>query len=401
MGRWTTARSRRGSRLRGIDPRASSATLATLALVVLGCAGGEGGPGAPQGGRVATPVRADRVTVGDLEIFAEYPGELIAEAVDLAPRVGGRIQEVRVRIGDPVRRGEVLAVIDDTDLVRQLEEARGQLGVAEAQVSRSEAQLEEAEADYRRSAELFEQEVLSSQEFDRLRSRLGAAEAELRSTQAQVVQAKARVERLAQQLADTRVVAPFSGTVASRYLDPGALVQPGTPVLRLVQSGPLLVQFRVPERDLGRLVAGHPLTLSTQATGETTFPGHVERISGEVSRSDRTVLVEGVVDAETEVLRPGMYADVRVLLQELERTKIVPGVAVVRRLQPDGREETGVFGVDEGGEAVWYPVEVRGAEEHLVAIEGNIREGATVLTLGHEEIGPGSPVRIVEGPGAS
>jgi len=347
---------------------------------------------------MAVPVRAALVTMGNLDVHAEYPGELVGEAVELAPRVAGRLQEVRLRIGDRVAAGETVAVIDDTDIVRQLEEARGQLGVAEAQVSRSEAQLEEVEADFRRSEELFKQSVLSSQEFDRLRSRLGAAQADLRSSRAQVTQAEARVERLAQQLADTRVVAPFSGTVAARYLDPGALVQTGTPVIRLVQSSPLLVQFRVPERDLGRLVAGYPLSVTTQATGEKSFPGHVERISGEVSRSDRTVLVEGVVDTETAVLRPGMYADVRVLLQALAGVKIVPGVAVVQRLQPDGREENGVFGVDGAELAVWYPVRILGTEGHLVAIEGNIPEGVPVLTLGHEEIAPGSPVRIVEGP---
>jgi RND family efflux transporter MFP subunit len=376
---------------------ATSATLLVAALAIAGC--GDGGPAGRAGEPVATPVRADRVTMGDFEVYSRYSGELVGEVVDLAPRVGGRIQEVRLRIGNSVEAGDVVAVIDDTDLVGQLEEARGQLGVAEAQVSRGRAQLEEAEADFRRSEELFAQSVLSSQEFDRLRSRLRAAEAELRSTQAQVEQAEARVKRLEQQLADTRVVAPFAGKVASRYLDPGALVQPGTPVVRLVQDGPLLVQFRVPERDLGRLVVGHPLTLTTQATGERELPGHVVRISGEVSRSDRTVLVEGVVDAETDVLRSGMYAAVRVLLEAVRDTKIVPGVAVVQRLQPDGREETGVFGVDDEGRAVWHPVEVVGTHEHLVAIEGNIPEGATVLTLGHEEIGPESPVRIVEGPG--
>lgn len=379
----------------------SWAILLAVSVPAVLCCAGEDTPSGQGREATAVPVRAARVTVGNLDVHAEYSGELVGEAVDLAPRVAGRIQEVRVRIGDTVDAGETVAVIDDTDIVRQLEEAKGQLGVAEAQVSRSQAQLEQAEADFRRSEELFKQAVLSSQEFDRLRSRLGAAQAELRSTEAQVTQAKARAERLAQQLADTRVVAPFSGTVASRYLDPGALVQIGTPVIRLVQSSPLLVQFRVPERDLGRLVTGYPLTVTTQATGDTTFPGHVERISGEVSRSDRTVLVEGVVDIESEILRPGMYADVRVLLQTLEGVKIVPGVAVIQRLQPDGREEAGVFGVDEAGLAVWYPVKILGAEGHLVAVEGNIPEGVPVLTLGHEEIAPGSPVRIVEGPGSA
>jgi RND family efflux transporter MFP subunit len=190
--------------------------------------------------------------------------------------------------------------------------------------------------------------------------------------------------------------------VAERHLDPGAFVQAGTPVVRLVEAGSLLVQFRVPERHLGSVAPGDPLVVTTQATGATRFEGRVLRIAGEVSRADRTALVEGAIAEPTPVLRPGMYAEVEVQLEALRDRLTVPGPAVVERVTAGGEAETGVFTVDgDEGAARWRAVEVVGRQGDRVAVEARLEPGQRVLTLGHEELSDGSPVKVVATPGAA
>src|SRR5690606_15262606 len=144
---------------------------------------------------------------------------------------------------------------------------------------------------------------------------------------------------------------------------------PGTRVLRLVRRGPLRVRVRVPERDLGRIAVGKELTVTTQATGDRAFPGKVERIAAEVSRLDRTVAVDGVLDAETPELRPGMYAVVSLVLGELVNATVVPSEAIVERAEADRKQ--GVF-VFDGGKAVFRALVVEGEADGLSAVTGKL-----------------------------
>ena len=360
-----------------------------------------------------TAVRAAAVSRGDLELLSTYPGEIAGEVTDIAPQVSGILREIPVRIGDHISRGQVMAIIDDVDLRNQSLEARAQLGVAKANELRSQAELESATAEHRRARELHEQELLSAQEFDRVSAALATASASLTAAEAQSMQAEARSALLERQLADSRVLAPFDGVIADRYVDRGTLLQPGTPILRLVEDGPLRVQFRVPERDLGTVRVGVPFLSTTVATGERTFSGSVKRVSGEVSRSDRTAIVEGEINESDEVLKPGMYAEVRVQLRGLERELIVPSTAVVDRVAPDGIRSVGVFvvaapdtdaseaaegeGDDEQlGTATWVSVEALGSSEGLTAVRGDVREGDLALTMGHQDLRDGASIRVVQ-----
>lgn len=345
--------------------------------------------------RQPVPVRAAAVSVGDLSIVSVYAGEIVGEASDIASQVAGLLQRVPVRIGDRVRAGQLMALVDDVDLRNQLQEAEAQLGVAQANLNKAEAELEGVEADHRRAVDLYSESLLSDQEYDRIRAQLATARANRAAFDAQVEQARARIAILQREYGQTRVTAPFDGTVAARYLDSGALVQRGTPILRLVEDAPLLVQFRVPERDLGAVRPGRAFTVTTQATGERVFEGTVRRISGEVSRTDRSAVVEGELREGSELLRPGMYAEVRVQIDDIDDGLIVPGAAIVERVGMDGTEATGVF-VVEAGTASWRDVTVVGLAESRAAIEGGVAAGDEVLTLGHTELRDGSAVRVVQ-----
>ena len=342
----------------------------------------------------AVPVRAVAARRGHLSVRTAYSGELVGEVSDISPQVSGLLVDVPARIGQRVAAGTVLAVIADVEVRNQLQEARGQLGVAEANRDRAAAELVGVEADYQRAMELYDQGLLSEQEQQQVSSQYATTKANLAAGEAQVQQSTAREALLAEQFANTRVRAPFDAVVSDRYLDRGALVQLGTPILRLVEEAPLLVQFRVPERDLSAVQTGAAFDVATEATGERTFSGTVRRVAGEVRRNDRTVLVEGELAETDELLLPGMYADVSVSLRDLDNALIVPGAALLERVAMDGGRSTGVM-VPVDGLAQWRAVTVAGRSGEYSAIAGPIEVGELVLTMGHNQLGHGSPVRVV------
>ncbi len=346
----------------------------------------------------SVPVRAEAARRGHLSVRTAYSGELVGEVADIAPQVSGLLVDVPARIGQRVAAGAVLAVIADIDIKNQLQEARGQLGVAEANRDKAAAELVGVEANYQRAMELYEQSLLSEQEQQQETSRYATARANLAASEAQVRQSAAREAQLAEAFANTRIRAPFNAVVADRYLDRGALVQPGTPVLRLVEEAPLMVQFRVPERDLASVRAGAAFDVSTEATGEQTFSGTVRRVAGEVRRNDRTVLVEGELVENDELLRPGMYADVSVSLRDLDDALIIPGTALLERVAMDGARSVGVL-VPVDGLAEWRTVTVAGRSGEFSAVDGRLAAGELVLTLGHDQLGNGAPVRVVNAAG--
>ena len=340
----------------------------------------------------ATPVRAAPVIRGLLQLSSQYPGELDADTSDLASKISGRLNSVEVRIGDRLTGGDVVAVVDDTDLQNQLKVAQVQVEVVEANSQRVVARLRVAEGELERMERLFRELLISAQRIESDRSSVRALEAELKAMAAQKRQAEARVNLLSQQIGETKVRAPFTGTVGERYLDPGAFVQPGTPIIRLVKSGPLRIRFWVPEGQLSLVELGLSFQLTTQITGSRTFTGKVKRLSGEVNRSNRTVAVEGVMSESTLSLRPGMYAQVRVAGETIEGT-IVPGAAVLKRVDTRGVEAQGVFIAAEDT-ARWISVELLGRQDDRVAVKGGLSAGDLVLVFGHQDLADGARVTV-------
>jgi RND family efflux transporter MFP subunit len=285
-------------------------------------------------------------------------------------------------------------VVDDTDLQRQYEEARAQVAVAGANRLRALARVNEAQRELVRMEQMFREGLISTQAIEGVRATASTMEAEVKAVEAQRQQFEARLQLLAQQICETEVTAPFSGVVSRRYLNSGTFVQPGTPIVRLVEAGPLRVRFWVPEEELAGISAGVRFGVSTQSTPELVFGGRVTGLSGEVSRQNRTVAVEGVLEATAPILLPGMYAQVSVKKGSVQG-RIVPGAAVLNRFDLRGREEQGVF-VAEEGNAHWVTVQVLGRAGDEVAVQGTLGDKDQVLIFGHQDLIDGASIAIVK-----
>lgn len=374
------------------------ALAAGVAALLLNAPDGDDAPAderKPASERVVA-VQVEPARLGTVTERATYPGELMAEAVDVAARVAGRLTTVEPRLGDRLELGAPIAQVDVVELGLQLSEARAQQRASKAAGQRARSELAAAKRELGRTEGLVEDQLVSRQQVDTLKVRVVGLATDADAADAERDQAAARVGVLKQRIEDATVAAPFAGVVSRRYLDPGAYVQVGTPIVRIAAQSPLRVQFEVPERDVGFVSAEREVAVRSPATGAQELPATVSGVAGEVNRQRRTVLLEADVPDPPGGWLPGMSAEVVSPTRTLHDALTVPGSAVVERLDDAGQPEEGVFVVTDE-QARWVPVRVQAREGARFAIEGDLAPGAPVIVRGHGNLSDGARVRVAEG----
>jgi RND family efflux transporter MFP subunit len=356
----------------------------------------------------ATLVKVARTRKVRLARRERYVGELAAlRSVELAPKVPGRIVKLYKELGDRVHKGEVVALVDDVEIVQQIEEAKAAVAVARAQVERAEAELARNETELNRKKPLFRQELVTRQEMDNLESAVAVAKASLSLARAQAVQAEARISTLKVQLDQTRVIAPFSGRVNRRYVDPGAMVTAAaaTHIYQIVTDHKILARFKVPERDLNEVPLGKKVGVLVEAYPGETFWGRVTRVSPAVEVTTRTALAEAELPSYKGRLKPGMFARVDVLWSVVDDVVLAPQRALVRPADDAQGQEVGLF-LHENGMARF--VKVRPGQEQADEIEvRGVPAGVEVIVEGQHGLKTGALVTLAppapqaEIPGAS
>lgn len=289
--------------------------------------------------------QAHRRTLMD---FGEFTGSLEAlERFEVAPKVGGILREIRADLGDHVKRGDLLAVLDDEEYALAAEQAKANLAVTEATSEDAKRQMEIAKRDHARTAALLESKVTTVAEFDKVDAAYKAKEALYQTTLAQASALRSALQIAEVKRGYTRITADWpsgssdSRVVGDRYVNPGALLQPNAPILSLLDINSLYAVIHVTERDYAKIKPGETATLETDAYPGRVFSGRVERIAQELDANTRVATVKIDFPNPEGILRPGMFVRVRIEYQKRENVVALPITAIVRR--EAGR---GVFVVD-------------------------------------------------------
>jgi RND family efflux transporter MFP subunit len=238
-------------------------------------------------------------------------GVVIAEeSLDVATRVEGRVESVKVQVGSRVRQGDVLVTLDAHSLKADLEMAEAGLLSSKAEMDLSALALEQASERLRRreTPEQVKLQAVSAEELSAARFEQGTAAAKLAVAQAKVKEQEARVGQMRQQLAETSLRAPFDGVVAGRFVHPGALARPGLALLHLLRQGKPQVRFAIPEAEARSVAVGQAVEVVVAGRGQT-LAGQVTQLAPEVEVNTlmvfalaHIVLPEGVeLPAGTEV----------------------------------------------------------------------------------------------------
>ncbi|MCB1876096.1 MAG: efflux RND transporter periplasmic adaptor subunit [Chromatiales bacterium] len=346
---------------------------------------------------LVVPVETAAVEHGPIALLRTFTGTLEPRSeFVVAPKVSGRVERLNADLADEVRRGQVLAVLDDAEFQQAVVRSRADLEVARASSAEAESLLKIAARELERIDQLRSKGVSSESQRDTARAEQLAKQAMVQVTKARIASAQADLESARIRLGYTQVSADWRGgndkrVVAERYVDEGETVAANAPLLRIVELDPITAVFFVTERDYARLRNGQQATLGTDAFPGETFAAQVERIAPVFRESTRQARVELRVDNPNLRLKPGMFARATVMLERVEDAVIVPEQALALR---DGR--TGVFLLDATGKTVvWREIAAGIRQDKKVQVLTPALEGR-VVTLGQQLLDDGSKITIVD-----
>lgn len=382
---------------------------------------------APQAAPVA--VRAASVERRELTREIEVHGVATAHRdVAVVPLATGRVQEVHVGVGDTVRADQVILALDDQEASIRLSEAQAAVRAAEAnlarleagarpeeieqleaQVAQAEASLAQASRELERLTALAASQAISQAQLEQAatqhtiaaaslqaaRSQLsmalqGAREEDRAAARAQLEQARVGLEMAQLAHSYTRVKAPIDGIIASLQVDPGDFAVSGSPVARVVQLNPILLEASVGGRDLVHLQKGQEVRVQVDPFPGRAFTGRVESIEPAANPQTRLFGLRVRVENEDLALKPGMSGRITVTVERREGAIAVPSGAVVT-----SGASPYVY-VVEGERAYRRPVEVGLEYEGWTEVLRGVEPGAMVVVSGHSLLTDGAPVALME-----
>ena len=389
-------------------------------LVVLGCLAALTSCGhetkvAPEQGvpvQVRTPAVVDRAE--SVSASGSIEG---SETADVAFQVGGRVARVLVEEGQHVSKGQLLAEIEPTDYRNAFNAATAQKEAALAVSQKADAglrkqELEQARIDferwqdeYKRMKFLVERKSLPPNDFQKIEASYNASKERYEmavegtrkediataAAQAHAADAQAAEER--KRLDDTQLLAPISGNIGMRRVDPGQTVAAGTPVFSIVELNPVKVRVGVPEAEIAKVRQGAAAEITVPSLGGRRFAGKVAIIGVASEPASRTYTVKILVPNPGPVLLAGMVAEARIFGPAKIRALTIPAEAVVP--DPQGAPNVYVYSPErkrvygrrvEVGTPIGNEVEIHsglnGSEQVVVAGQQKAREGSVVEIVG-------------------
>ncbi len=357
----------------------------------------------------ASRVNVAIATESEAREIYRAPGTVSSTTVAaLSSKVMGTLLEIRVRAGDRVKTGEVLAVVDsrETEAMVQkseagMQEARMALQEVERNLEASEANLLLASATLKRYQELLDQKSVSPQEYDEVQTRQRSASASVAALQAKKEQILARIQQAQADIDSSRALrsyaqirSPLNGVVSQRQSEPGSLALPGMPLLTVEETGRYRLEVPVEERRIGKVKVGQAVTLQIPALGSSELKGKISEIQPWADPASRSYLVKISLPARSE-LRGGMYGEALFEIGSRKGIWIQPQ-SVVRQGQLEGayvlgKENVARLRLLKLGETRDAGVEV------LSGLEG----GEVYVVQGMEGLRDGSRLEVLNEPGVT
>ncbi len=337
-------------------------TLIACGFAILGvaCDKGDGAGGGGGFSMPPTPVETAAVlheTV--IDRFRSVGTVEAAEDITVVSEIPGIVNSLPFREGDAVAKGDLLAQIDDGEL--------------RASLARTEAILAQKDAAFRRVDLVVKQGAGTPQDLD-------DAAAAQKIAQADVDLARAR-------LAKTRIKAPFSGRVGPRVVSPGAFLQPGSPITRLARIDRIKVRFTAPERYVPVMERGATVSIATTAFPGVELNGVIDVVDPMLDPETRSAMVIVLADNPGERFRPGMSADVGVVLSRRDDALTIPAEAVFAE-----GDQALVYVVQPDSSVARTPVILGTRLAGSVEVTSGLEDGQSVVRAGHQKLYPGAKV---------
>ena len=325
-------------------------------------------------------VRVGEAKRGTVEDNISLTGDIEPQfRVTVYSKVSGEIERLAVDVGDKVKKGDLLAQVEKKKLILQVERL-------EASEEGAKINLEKLGRDYERIKSLFEKNVVSQQKMDDI-------ETGYRSAEAQAKELKAVSDLAGIQLADSQIYAPIKGTIAKKFIDEGEMIidasmTKSAPLFTIVDMGTVKVVVNVTARDIARVRIGQEARVKVDAYPDKVLIGKVTNISPVLSPLTRTAPVEIEITNPDHLVKPGMFARVKIITEKREKVLVVPIEAIIYQ----GGKET-LF-VVEGNIATLREVKTGLNDGEVVEIASGLKDREKVIIEGGYGLKDGARVRI-------
>ena len=348
----------------------------------------------PEDAVVVNVVKAEHITMLDERV---YSGTTQAwSSFDIDPEVSAKLVSLKFDIGDKIKKGDLIAQLDDSNYDQSVRQAEAELAVAKAKDEEVKALLKLRKSQFERLKLLHERNATSDSEFENAESAMKVQEAALIQSEANIQNCEARLAAAKVKLDDTRIFADWnSGSdirhVGDRYVDEGSLVSPGKPILKIIEIDRIKARIPIIERDFRFLQVGQRAEVTTDAYPGVAFEGTVEMISNELAESTRTVVAILSIPNLDFRLRPGMFVRVRIVLSEHRDTQAIPPNAILTR-----NDQRGIFMIDPTDQtAMFVPVKTGLETRNRVEILSPVfKENDLIVTVGNHMLETGKEVEI-------
>jgi membrane fusion protein, multidrug efflux system len=308
------------------------------------------------------PVTAHIVEYEKLSNKVYTTGNILAnEEVELRSEIAGKITNILFKEGAYVNKGDLLVKINDADLQAQLRKAESKVKL-----------IEDREA---RQLQLFQNQMISQEDYESTLNDLAASKAEYDLI-------KAEIDK-------TEIKAPFSGVIGLRGVSEGSFVTTAAVIARLQNLSNLKVDFAIPQKYASLIKKGDEI-IFRMSTGDSKYKARIYAIEPKIDPSTRTLKLRAICETDYKDLFPGAFVNVEVKLKENDNAILIPTVAVVPELKGQS-----VY-LYKGGTVTLQTVELGLREERTVQIVSGLEEGDTVITSGILQIRPGAKVKITE-----
>lgn len=358
--------------------------LLCLTLITGATIGCEPGTAAEAQAEPPVSVRVQPIARGTISRTLSRMGEVHAEVeVRVFGQIPDRILDLRVDAGDRVTKGQVLAIISSDALAA---------GVAQAAATLESArvQRDKLKADLRRAETLLAAHVISAVQVESLGTAVEGAQAQVRSLEAVVAQAASRRQQAV-------VRAPMDGLVGIRHLARGDLAMPQIPIVTLVEDERVKVVLQATEQELPHLAVTTAVEVRVAAYPDEVFRGQVSRVAPVIHPLTRHAEVEILLPNEDRRLRPGMLAQVMVVLERREGALLVPLYSLVLEPGQDAEGRSRYHGfVVEGGVARRRQLQVGLMEGGHAEVVAGLREGETLVVRGQHLLSEGGSVEVTQ-----
>ena len=293
------------------------ANLSFTAMILLGCAllASCTKDNATNGTAVAAtrPARENAVNTAVTTDYYETSGPIVVEnQVEILAQHDGVVAQIFVETGKEVKNGDVLAQLDDRQMRAERDVAQSKVKSLEANMKAWESEAKIYQSDFDRDLEMFKANLITAKQLEHSKFKVNSSTYELEREKQNLAVANGELQTLELRLEKTRIIAPFSGVVARRYINRGQKISTNDKTFWITETSPLYVQFTLPENYLGHISKGQEVTVLPSSREDEKHTAKVRIVSPVADPSSGTIEVRAEIEGAGRSLMPGANAIVRV-----------------------------------------------------------------------------------------